>query len=318
MGKNFTFSHPVNEMKRSLLLPALLHFATMLHSQETIPLYDSAIPNSRPSADREASEINSDSILIISKVSRPTLTIFPAPIQKANGAAVIIFPGGGYTIIAAGHEGYDVAKNFNKMGISAFVVKYRIPDDQTMVQKEIGPLQDAQRAIQLVRQRAKEWHLDPKKIGILGFSAGGHLASTAGTHFNKVVIANKYKTSLRPDFMILVYPVISFTDSIGHIGSRDQLIGKNPTKEKIKEYSNEFNVSRETPPTFLVHAKDDGAVPVSNSLHFYEALQKNKVPSEIYIYEKGGHGFGLNNSTSHLKWMDLVSQWMLKNGWLTR
>ena len=305
-------------MKRSLLLPALLHFATMLHSQKTIPLYDSAIPNSRPSADREASEINSDSILIISNVSRPTLTIFPAPIQKANGAAVIIFPGGGYTIIAAGHEGYDVAKNFNKMGISAFVVKYRIPDDQTMVQKEIGPLQDAQRAIQLVRQRAKEWHIDPKKIGILGFSAGGHLASTAGTHFNKVVIANKYKTSLRPDFMILVYPVISFTDSIGHIGSRDQLIGKNPTKEKIKEYSNEFNVSRETPPTFLVHAKDDGAVPVSNSLHFYEALQKNKVPSEIYIYEKGGHGFGLNNSTSHLKWMDLVGQWMLKNGWLTR
>jgi acetyl esterase/lipase len=305
-------------MKRLFLLPALLHLAIMLHSQETIPLYNSGIPNSRPTADGEASEINKDSILIISNVSRPTLTLFLAPIKKANGAAVVIFPGGGYQIIAAGHEGYDVAKIFNKMGISAFVVKYRIPNDQTMIQKEIGPLQDAQRAIQLVRQRAKEWHIDPKRIGIMGFSAGGHLASTAGTHFNKEVIANKNKISLRPDFMILVYPVISFTDSIGHIGSRDQLIGKNPTKEKIKEYSNEFNVSAHTPPTFLVHAKDDGAVPVSNSLYFYEELQKNKIPSEIYLYEKGGHGFGLNNPTSNLKWMDLVNQWMGKNGWLTK
>ena len=153
---------------------------------------------------------------------------------------------------------------------------------------------------------------------IMDFSAGGHLASTEGTHYNKVIIDNPNKTNLRPDFMELVYKVISFTDSIGHIGSRDNLLGKSPSHEKITEYSNELQVTPQTPPTYLVHAKNDDAVPVQNSIQFYEALKKNKVESAIYLYDKGGHGFGMINSTSSVQWMDLVYQWLKKTGWLSK
>jgi acetyl esterase/lipase len=303
-------------MKKTSLLLAIFHLTMLSYSQEVISLYNGAIPNSRPVKNEEVSEIEPEyHILIISKVTQPTLTIYLPPKGKANGTAVIIIPGGGYHIVAVSHEGYDVAKKFNEMGVAAFVVKYRIPDDQSMINKEIGPLQDAQRAIQIVRQRAKEWSINPNHIGIMGFSAGGHLASTAGTHYKKPVIANDNKINLRPDFMILGYPVISFTDSIGHIGSRDNLIGKHPSQEKIKEYSNELQVDASTPPTFLFHAKDDDVVKVQNSIDFYDALKKNNVKAEIYLYEKGGHGFGMNNSTSNVKWMDLVKQWMMKNGW---
>jgi acetyl esterase/lipase len=224
---------------------------------------------------------------------------------------VIICPGGGYWVEAASHEGADVAKKFNEMGIAAFVLKYRIPNEQAMLNKEIGPVQDAQRALQLVRERAATWGIKKDRIGIMGFSAGGHLASTAGTHFQKTYIDNPNGTSLRPDFMILVYPVISFTDSIGHQGSRDQLIGKTPTAEKIKEYSNEQQVTAQTPPTFLVHAKDD-PVKVENSLVFANALKKSGVPVELYLYEQGGHGYGMYNKSSPVRWMDLVQQWLHK------
>lgn len=303
-------------MKKIVLLLFIIHSASMLHAQEVFHLYDDTIPNSRPVADEEVTEITPDHILFITKITHPSISVFLPPKEKASGTAVIIYPGGGYGGVAAGHEGYDVAKKFNEMGVAAFVVKYRLPSDQSMINKEIGPLQDAQRAIQLVRQRAKEWNIKENRVGIMGFSAGGHLASTAGTHFNKAVIDNKTHISLRPDFMILVYPVISFSDSIGHIGSRDNLLGKNPSPEKIREYSNDLQVTPQTPPAFLIHAKNDDAVPVQNSIHFYEAMKKNGVPAEIYFYEKGGHGFGLNNPTSKVKWMDLVNQWMKKNGWL--
>jgi acetyl esterase/lipase len=314
--KTFTFNAQDCNMKKLLLLSTLFQFTMISYSQEVIPLYEDKIPNSKPVKNEEVSEIEPQyHILIISKVTQPTLTIFLPPKEKANGTAVIIYPGGGYHIIAASHEGYDVAKKFNEMGVAAFVVKYRIPDDQSMINKEIGPLQDAQRAIEIVKKRAEEWNIKPNHIGIMGFSAGGHLASTAGTHYKKSVIENKDKINLRPDFMILVYPVISFTDSIGHIGSRDALIGINPSSEKITEYSNELQVTADTPPTFLIHAKDDDVVKVQNSLDFYDALKKNHVPAEIYLYEKGGHGFGMNNQTSNVKWMDLVQKWMKKNGW---
>jgi acetyl esterase/lipase len=172
-------------------------------------------------------------------------------------------------------------------------------------------LQDAQKAIQIVRKKAKKWRINTKRIGIMGFSAGGHLAATAGTHFKKSYITNN-NINLRPDFMVLAYPVISFTDSTAHFGSRDQLLGKNPTAEKIKEYSNELQVTPQTPPAFLVHAKDDDAVSVKNTLKFAEALKKNNVPVEVYLFEKGGHGFGMNNQRSAIKWMDIVEQWMKK------
>jgi len=297
-------------MKKIFLIFCVLCLTMMSYSQKTIPLYTGEIPNSKPVKDKEHAEITSDSILIISEITRPTLTIFLPSNEKATGRAVIVVPGGGYHIVAGGHEGTDVAKKLVEAGIAAFVLKYRIPNDSTMVNKEIGPLQDAQRAIQLVRQHAKEWGLNAAQIGIMGFSAGGHLASTAGTHYQKAVIVNKSHINLRPDFMILVYPVISFTDAFGHIGSRDNLLGKNPSPEKIKYYSNEQQVNAKTPPGFLVHAKDDDVVPVQNSIAFYDSLKKNNVEASIYLYEKGGHGFGLNNSTSRVQWIDMVIEWI--------
>jgi len=292
----------------------------MTNAQIIIPLYNNdSIPNSKPSKNNEKSEFEKDwNILIISKITRPTLTAFIPEKEKANGAAVLICPGGGYSIVAAGHEGYDVAKKFNEFGVAAFVLKYRIPDDSTMINKEIGPLQDAQRAMQIIRENAATWNVDVHRVGIMGFSAGGHLASTVATHLNKIVIENKNNTNLRPDFAILIYPVISFADSIANIGSRDGLLGKNPSKEKIKEYSNELQVTAQTPPSFLVHAEDDDAVKVQNSIYFYEALQKNNIPSELHIYPKGGHGFGLNNKTEKDDWMERLKNWMDTNGWLKK
>ncbi len=304
-------------MKKLLSLSVtLICFALITCAQTVMPLYPDSVPNSKPVPDEEKADTGTSGRIMISKISRPTLTVYLPPKEKANGAAVIVIPGGGYRAVAAVHEGSEVAKRFNDMGVTAFVLKYRLPSDETMVNKEIGPVQDAQRAIQLVRERAKEWGIDKNRVGIIGFSAGGHLASTAGTHFNHAYIDAGKKANLRPDFMILVYPVISFADSICHMGSRDNLIGKDPSPEKKKEYSNELQVTKKTPPTYLVHAEDDSTVKVQNMLLFATALQKNKVPFDFYLYEKGGHGFGLINKTSEVKWMDLVQEWMTKGGWL--
>jgi acetyl esterase/lipase len=305
-------------MKRSLIILSFFSFAHAAMAQTTIPLYPDNVPNSKPVPDKESSTVGADGKLRISYVTKPTLTIYPAPKDKANGTAIVICPGGGYSILAASHEGSDVARQFNEMGITAFVLKYRLPNDTTMLNKEIGPLQDAQQALLVVRQRAAEWGIKKNQVGIIGFSAGGHLASTTGTHFQHNVLTNETykqpaKSPVRPDFMILLYPVISFTDSLAHKGSRTKLLGENASAEKITLYSNELQVTKVTPPTFLVHAKDDKTVIVQNSERFYEALQKHKVHSEIYLYEKGGHGFGMYNKTSEVKWMDLVEQWLKSN-----
>lgn len=297
------------------LVLCALWLNTISMAQQTIPLYPGTIPNSKIATDEEVSE-QKDGITIVSKISKPTLSIFLPPKKKANGTAVIIFPGGGYWVNAISHEGTDVARKFNEMGVAAFVLKYRIPSDATMENREIGPLQDAQQAIKVVRQRAAEWRVDPNRIGIMGFSAGGHLASTAGTHFAKPVIPDGGGVSLRPDFMILIYPVISFQDSVGHLGSREQLIGKNPSLEKKNYYSNELQVTPQTPPAFLVHATDDDVVKVKNSVLFYLSLVKNKVPAELHLYQKGGHGFGMNNKTTQDRWMERCKNWMRSNGWL--
>ena len=301
-------------MKKLLVVAITLFAMNKLKAQE-IPLYNT-VPNTKPNTVKEKSEMGKDGILRISKVTVPTLTVFKPAHPSSKKTAVIICPGGGYAILASGHEGTDVAKVFNEMGVTAFVLKYRLPDDSTMQNKEIGPLQDAQRAIQLVRERAAEWNIDPTHIGIMGFSAGGHLAATASTHFTKAVIDNPNNISLRPDFSMLIYPVISFTDELGHTGSRDNLLGKNASKEKINEYSNELQVTTQTPPAFLVHASDDGGVNPMNSTRYYEALLTNKIPAELHIYEKGGHGFGLNNKTTNDKWMERAKNWLASNGLL--
>lgn len=296
--------------KPALYLVFLMISKLVASAQEIIPLYPNIIPNSKPSTLVEKTERAGNGHLITSNITQPSLTVFLPDTRKANGTAVIICPGGGYFILAAEHEGSDVAKRFTEWGVTAFVLKYRLPSIATMEDPTIGPLQDAQRAIQYVRENAKIWQLEPKQIGIMGFSAGGHLAASAAVHFDQSYIQNTLKTSLRPDFVILAYPVISFNDEIGHKGSRENLLGKEPDPAKVKYFSLETQVTKKTPPVFLMQAKDDKGVKVENTLQFAEALDKVKVKHDMYLYEKGGHGFGLKNPTSDVDWMKYVKEWM--------
>ena len=306
-------------MKRCILpLFFLTGLSLSAMAQKLLPLYPDSIPNAIAGKDEEVVETKDDGVVIISRISRPTIAVYLPAKKKSTGTAVIIFPGGGYWVNAYKHEGTDVARQFAAMGVAAFVVKYRIPNDATMVNREIGPLQDAQQAIKMVRDNAATWGIDLKRIGVMGFSAGGHLASTAGTHFNQTHIPNASNTSLRPDFMILIYPVISFIPGIGHAGSAEQLIGKQPDKAKMEAYSNELQVTAQTPPAFLVHATDDDAVSPRNSILFYEALLQNKVPAELHLYQTGGHGFGMYREGSPELWMERCRNWLDKNGWLQK
>jgi len=304
--------------KSAIIFLLLICFMKNIEAQQTIPLYEGKVPNSLPYATKEEWEPQDNGDTIVHFISHPTLSVFLPDKSKANGAAVIICPGGGYWVASIVKEGYAVARKFNEMGIAAFVLKYRIPNDSAMVDKTIAPLQDAQRAIQLVRMNAKEWNIDTNKVGIMGFSAGGHVASTAATHFEKSYIDNAQKINLRPDFALLIYPVISFTDAIAHIGSRDKLIGKNPSKALIDLYSNELQVTAQSPPTFLVQASDDKTVPVMNSIAYYEALIKYKIPVEMHLYKSGRHGFGMHNPTTKDDWMNSCKNWMQGMGLLSQ
>lgn len=283
---------------------------TSYSQKQIFPLYNGSIPNSIPSSEKEEKNTDQQGFIRYGKVSEPSLEVWLPPKDKATGAAVVIVPGGGYWIVSYTNEGTDIAKEFNKMGIAAFILKYRLPSDKTMKDKTIGPLQDAQQALKTVRSRAKEWSVDPGKVGIIGFSAGGHLASTAGTHFQKSYIDNKEGINLRPDFMILVYPVISLSDSLMHKGSRDNLLGPNPSQESVRFFSNELQVTPETPPTMLIHASNDKAVKVGNSIKFYESLVKNNVSAEMHIYPTGGHGFGIRPAQSPDHWTDRIEHWL--------
>jgi acetyl esterase/lipase len=304
-------------MTKILSLFLLLAMAFPALSQTVMPLYPDSIPNSKPTADREYSDVDKNGFLIIRKISRPTLTIFLPAKDKANGTAVIVCPGGGYWVEAAAHEGADVARKFTEMGVTAFMLKYRIPDDSTMVDRSIGPLQDAQQAIKVVREHAAQWHVDPARIGIMGFSAGGHLAATAGTHFTKFLIPNGNHTSVRPDFLLLIYPVISCQDNVSHQGSCEQILGKHPTQDQIDDFSNELQVTDNTPPTFMVQSSDDLTVNPDNSILFYQALVKHHVPAELHLYEKGGHGYGMFVKDNNELWMERCRNWLDTNGWLS-
>lgn len=285
-----------------------------LRAQENVLLYPGAIPGSKttPVDFKEVTENGKDGILRVSKVSQPTLSVFLPAKEKATGAAVIICPGGGYGILAIGHEGYDVAKKFNEIGVAAFVLKYRLPDNAIMLDKSFGPLQDAQQAIYELRRNALKWNINPDKIGVMGFSAGGHLAASLTVHYGDVKIENKEKLDLRPDFSVLIYPVISFRES-PHTGSAKNLAGPNLTEEQKDYFSNEKYVNARTPVTFLVHANDDQSVPVENSVVFNRTLVKAGVKSEMHLYQGGGHGFGLNNKTTADQWFDRLVNWMKTN-----
>ncbi|MGN6396465.1 MAG: alpha/beta hydrolase [Mucilaginibacter sp.] len=300
-------------MKTALCALMLFSAVAVARAQEKpMPLYPHGVPNSKPTPKTYIEKTDKD---WITDVSIPTITpYFPAK-GTANGTAIVVYPGGGYAGLASGHEGKAIGEAFSSFGVTAFVVKYRLPSDSIMVDKTIGPLQDAQQAVLTVRRNAAKWGINPNKIGIIGFSAGGHLASTEGTHFDKVLVEDKDNMSARPDFMMLIYPVISF-GPMAHVGSRENLIGKTPSEDLVNLYSNEKQVTANTPPTFLVHAQDDDVVPVENSLLFYQALLKAKVKAEMHLFQEGGHGFGLVDPKSKNRWIDWARNWLDENGFL--
>lgn len=267
---------------------------------EVLPIWAEGAPDAKGSADSD----------------QPTLTVFLPEEELSVGTGVVVFPGGGYSHLAMEHEGYDVAGWLNEMGIAAFVVKYRLGDKY----RHPTQLRDAQQAVQLVRVNAKEWNIEPDKVGVLGFSAGGHLATTVGTHFeaeksNSASPADQFNS--RPDFMILIYPVITMQADFTHQGSRYHLLEGKPDEELVKLLSNEQQVSDRTPPTFLVHTSNDSAVPVQNSVQFYQSLIEHGVPAEMHLFEDGPHGFGLAPDNPQLsKWTELCEQWLRSRGFL--
>ncbi len=296
-------------MKYLLLIFAIT--AGSANCQEIILLWPDGVPNQKASNELEKQN-HGDNLLWIENVQIPTLEVYLPSKGNANGKAVVIFPGGGYQGLAYDWEGTDIAKWLNANGIAGIVVKYRLPVSSSIITRHVAPLQDAQRAIRIVRSKSEEWNITGE-IGVIGFSAGGHLASTLGTHFmtdTKGAKDHIENFNARPDFMVLLYPVISFLDH-PHKGSRDALLGKNQTEDLIKIYSNENQVTPSTPPTILIHSSDDKAVPVENSLSFYNALRQQNVPTEIHIFPNGGHGYSLALDNRHLhSWTSLVIEWI--------
>ena len=285
-------------MKRAVTLIFCILLISLCRAQDqVIPLYPHGIPNSKKTPPDYIEQ--TDSTGLISNVSVPAMQAYFPEKGKANGTAVIIFAGGGYFVLAP-KKCVELAKAFRALGVTAFVVKYRLPSEKIMKDKTIGPLQDAQTAIKIVRKRAREWNINPFKIGMMGLSAGGHLVSTAGTQINRVVIENSENISLRPDFMILLYPVIIYDPYISR--TRENLIGKTPSQEALNLYSTDRHVGSKTPPAYLVHADDDDVIPVKNSLIFFDAMLKAGVPCELHILQSGGHGFGISDSENKNNW----------------
>lgn len=285
---------------------------------KVIDLWGGKVPGSIPNSTYEEM-VDSAYWIKLRFVTNPSLQVYPSPADKNTGAAVVVCPGGGYYGISFINEGVKVAEWLNSLGISAFVLHYRLPDDAIMENKSIAPLQDGQEAIRMVRRNANEWGIDPDKIGIMGFSAGGHLASTVSTHYDEKVYTLIDSTSARPDFSLLIYPVISMDSTITHAGSRENLLGKEPSPERVGHFSNALQVTGNTPPAFMVHSMDDGTVPVENSIEYALALKKNKVPCELHIYERGGHGYGLGRSNNtESSWTQACEKWLEAKGFLNR
>lgn len=277
-----------------------------------LPLYDGNIPNANNTIIEE--KIVLEEIKTISQVQVPDIAVYLPAKRNATGQAVVICPGGGYWVLAYDWEGSDIARYLNSIGVAAVVLKYRLPTYGNTIEPHKAPLMDAQRAMRLVRFNAAKWNIDPEKIGIMGFSAGGHLASTLGTHFdygNPTASDSVERISCRPDFMVLMYPVITFTDSSMHSGSRDALIGKNPETNLAVYYSNELQVKDDSPPAFFVHADNDKGVPVENTLMMYKALRAKKIPAELHIISEGEHGFGLGVGNEHVaSWTNNLKLWL--------
>lgn len=308
-------------MRQFLLISflSIFAFATIINGQSSvIDIWQCKVPGSVVNTSYHQFVDSTDNWIKMRHVTSPTLDVYPAPADLSTGTAVIICPGGGYWGLAIVHEGAQIAKWFNNIGITAFVLKYRLPDSSIMVDKSVGPLQDVQEAIRVVRRKADVWHINPRKIGIMGFSAGGHLASTLSTHFSEVVYKSIDSTSARPDFSLLIYPVVSMDSSITHMGSRVSLLGSTPSQEQVIRFSNELHVNAKTPPAFLVHSLDDNVVPVQNSINYTLAMKKFNRPCELHIYQTGGHGYGLGHtSNTESSWPKACQMWLTERGFIT-
>ncbi|GAT63690.1 alpha/beta hydrolase [Paludibacter jiangxiensis] len=297
-------------MKRivaSVMLLCAIVLLAQSQNKQILPLWPNGAKESNGITTPEKTE-NQHRIINISEAS---ITVQLPAASKATGAAVVICPGGGYIAEAAFHEGYQFADWLNEHGIAGIVLKYRLPNGHSDI-----PLTDAKRAMRLVRAHTNEWNIDPKKIAIAGFSAGGHLASTLGTHFDdgdaKASDAVE-RFSSRPDLMLLFYPVVSMKKNVTHAGSRSNLLGQNPPSELEDLYSNELQVKANTPPTILFLSDDDGAVPPVNSIQFYNALKEKKIPSSMAIFPTGGHGWGMRTNVSFWQiWREMLADWFVK------
>lgn len=285
--------------------------ANMPEPAKTIELYKGDIPG----AIGTAPEPKDGNQFWITSVSRPSLAYYPA--NENSGTAIIVCPGGGYAGLTYMFEGTMTAQWLSSKGISAFVLKYRLPDDKYMKDRKNGPLQDVQQAIRYVRANAKEYGIDPNKIGVIGFSAGGHLASTISTHYNDNIYKSEYNVSARPDFSILIYPVITLDPAETHAGTREALIGKDADKALTDKYSSHLQVTEDTPPAFLVHALDDNLVPYVNSIMYTNALRAKKVQCELHLYAAGDHGLRTKKPTdTQAFWHDACEKWLRMNDWM--
>lgn len=298
-----------------LLAVTLLPGRIMAQREIEVPLYPTSVPNSVDSTQPEKRTYDADGRLTaLSNVIVPRLIVYrPA---TSNGTGIIICPGGGYRNLNTENARF-IAQRLNQWGITAFVLTYRLPADGLMQDRSVGPFQDIQQAFRVVRQRAAEWGIQPNRLGVLGSSAGGHVAAIAATQFTKAFEPGKDTTSLRPDFLVLCWPVVSFRPDIAHQGSVKNLLGDQPTDKQLADFSPEEHVTAATPPTFLVHAGNDPTVKFSNSIRFYEALRKANVPAELHLYEKGGHGFGIKPDLPD-SWMTQLEIWLRNRGFLTR
>lgn len=276
-----------------------------------IPLWPEGVPNARDLGPERVGESDR-----ISNVSQPTLTVFAPAVDRPNGTAVIIAPGGAYGFVSFGREGVQFANWLSSLGVTSFVLKYRHAGFG-----HPAPLQDVLRAVRLVRSRAAEFKIDPARVGVMGSSAGGHLAACAGTLFDHPAGrtgAELDAVSARPDFLILMYPVITMEDPHAHAGSRTNLLGATPSAELLKLMSIENQVTSSTPPTLLIHTQEDQSVPMENSIRFYQALTRAKVPAEMYLFEHGSHGMGMRDGLGTTsEWPARAAEWLRNRGLLT-